>query len=234
MTISTNDSWELNRQQIIDLALADVGAIGPGGTPSDLQRAHAASRLNLVATSLEADGAPLWRTSRKEQTLTASTASYTLDASVLDIEAPANYRESAAATERSQVLPMTREAYMAISDRTVEGTPAAYYLEKLLAAAVMYLYPVPDTTDAILEYAAVLRGRDFDSGAVTADFPRRWLRCLVLGLDLDLSATYSVPAERVAFFAAAFEAEKAKVLNDDVQRGPIQIVPFGLYGGYNG
>lgn len=230
MATSSSYSFDLQRDELIALALADVGAIGPGDTPSSQMKSHAAQLLNVLVKSMDADGAFLWRITRRTATITASTASYSLAADVLDIDEPANFMVSGETT-RTVVKPITRDQYMSISDRTTTGQPIQYFLEKTLTTVTLYLYPVPQDAGS-LEYAAVLKARDEDSGTVTADFPAKWLQTLRWGLAMNLCAPYNQSA-KVAVFKALFDGERQKVINDDNERGDIQFMPYGDSHGSN-
>lgn len=229
MATSSAYSFDVQRDELVALALADVGAIAPGETPTATMKTHAVQVLNMLVKSMDADGQYLWRITRRSATITAATASYSLAADVLDIDEPANFMVSGETT-RVTVRPMTRDQYMELADRTTTGSPVFYFLEKTLTAVTLYLYPVP-VDSGTLEYAASLKARDMDSGTVTSDFPVKWARALRYGLAMDLCAPYR-KVDKIGAFKALFDQEKLKLLNDDTERGDIQIVPFGhCYGG---
>lgn len=230
MSTSAAYSFDLTVGQVIQLALTDVGAVGPGMTAQPEQLAHARLRLNALVKSLDARGALLWRIIRRTATTTSGTDNIVPAADVLDLDGMGNYVRSGT-TARSLVVPMSRSDYMAVGDRTVSGTPTRYFVERTLTGITVYLHPVPDASGDTFEYSAVVKAKDNTTDANTQDFMQKWGRCLEYGLALDLCHAYAVPVERVAVLRDQYESELDILLNDDNERGPIQLVPWGTYYG---
>lgn len=230
MTVGATDTWSESRDEIISDALANVGAIGPGETATGRTRDFAARALNRIVKALDAEGQFLWRMSRLTFTTTAATASYALSARAFDIDAPMSY-VPAAGTGRVSMLPMTRDEYMALTDRTVSGTPGRYFIEKTLTGAgrilcTAILWPVPDTTSDTIEYAAALRAEDYVTGADTSPFPSSWVRALVYALSAELAPGYAQPA-LVEVYRDQFETEIGKQVGSDNEKQNLILVPFG-------
>jgi hypothetical protein len=229
MATSATTSYNLTAQRLIDMCLTDVGATGPGVTDANL-RPHALELLNVLIKQLDVDGVLLWKVPRRTETLTAGTASYVLSNDVYDLDEPARYVQSGA-TYGSQVTAMARDEYMSTPDRTIQGPPTRYYVEKALDASgieqiTLYLYPVPPNTGDTLEYAAVIRAKDVTTLAQTLDVPQKWLAALRWGLCQSLGPSYNVPIDRMSWFGARFEESKRTALLDDNERGNVQLVPY--------
>lgn len=233
MTTSGTSTFEESRDDIIAEALENLGAIGPGETRTANNSVlfdSGARALNRVVKSIDATGQRLWRIVRRTTTTTAATASFTTAADVLDIDDPVRYTRAGQNTA-TPVTPISRDEYMRLPDRTTAGTPRNYFVEKTLTTTTVYLWPVPDATGDTVEYAAALRGQDFNSGADTADFFSKWSNCLVYGLTAEMAPKFR-QASAVAVYKPLFEAELARVNGDDAERGPMQWAPFGaVYGG---
>ncbi len=225
MTTSANSSFDLSRQELVDLSFEDV--VGAGSTPDSAQRAKANQLLNMVVKSIDKDGVFLWRTIRREATITAGTAAVTLATDVLAVDEPMNFRITGE-TARTQLTAITRDFYLAIPDRTVTGRPRQFFFEETLTAKTLLLDPVPED-GGTLEYAAILKGKDMDTESVTADFPQKWLMCLRYGLSAALCPSYG-QMKLMGGFTALFNQEKAEALADGSERGGIQFSPFA--GGY--
>lgn len=230
MTVSGDTTFDLGRDSIINDALSNVGALGPGKSASGVMRDHAAQALNRVVKALDAEGKFLWRVTRRSLTLTDGTASYDLTASntdVIEVDGPLNYRTSNSATNRTPIEPMSRDDYMRITDRTIEGIPQRYFVEYTLPRTVNIIFwPTPDTTSAIVEYSAVLRSDDYDDGDDTGSYPARWLNCLVYGLTAELAPAYKQP-QLMATFRKLFLEERDRQMNAGDEKGPTIFVPFG-------
>ena len=232
MAVSANAAFTATRDQLVMDALAMLGGVGPNKTPTGDQLAHGARELNKLVKSMDSDGVLLWKTDRDTFTTTASTASYTLDADILEVDEPINLLQSGAAS-RSIIVPMSRDDYMSIADRTVEGTPTQYYIEKDLSSGAllshtMYLYPVPDTTGDTVEHTVHRKARDFDTGSDNPDFPQAWLLCLTLGLAWVLCPTYRQQS-RMRSFKDQFDEERMRQLGNDNEKMGITFVPWGAW-----
>jgi hypothetical protein len=226
MTTSSTTTFDCSRDDIIDDALAAVGAIGPGDTAEGSMREHAARALNKVVKAIDADGKFLWRQASRSQSLTDGTAAYTLAADVIGIDGPARFVRSGATTG-SPVTPMSDDDYTAIADPTTEGAPSRYLLRQALPTTLtVTLWPVPDTTGDAFVYRAMLRAADFSTGANTGDFPARWQMALQLGLEAAIGSAYGKTPNEVVTMTRTFLAEKDRQLSAGGEEGPVWFVPW--------
>lgn len=230
MATSSTNSFNLTAQRLIDLALMDLGVNGPAGTLDANLRPMALDMLNMVIKNTDTGGEYSWRQSRLIQTLTAGVAAYTLSNRVNDLDQPARYTQ-AGATYGSQVESMTRDEYMSLPDRTIQGTPFRYYSESALDAngiqfITLYLYPVPPNTGDTLEYAAILSALDVTDLGQTIDAPQKWLNVYRKALAFELAPAFNA-MDRVSYLRAAYKEAVDQASNDDGERGDLQIVPFG-------
>lgn len=235
MTIGATTSFTESRDDIIAEALETCGAIEPGGT-RDATNSNLFTMgeraLNRVVKSIDASGVHLWHYQRRTTTTTAGTASFVVAADVLGLDGPVRYTR-AGATAALQALPMSRDDYMALADRTTQGPSTRYYVEQLLTSTTVYLWPVPDATGDTVEYTACVRGADFVTGADTADFWAEWLNCLVYGLVVELAPKLSQSA-LMDRFKPMFDRELDKLVNSDNERGGMTLVPYGAMGNFGG
>jgi len=231
MAVGTTDTWSQSRDEIISDALANVGAIGPGEDATGKERDHASRALNRIVKAIDAEGQFLWRVSLLTVSTTAATASYTLDATVFDVDEPVNFMQSGG-TSRVPVRPMSRDDYMSLPDWTTAGrVPARYFIEKTLSGAgrvllTMKLWPVPNTTGDTITYAGAVRAKDLDTGALNADFPTNWILALVYGLTAEIAPAYGQP-QLAMTYGPMFEAEKQRQIGNDNEKQPLIFVPFG-------
>lgn len=223
-TGSTYD-FEANRDQIIADALTNVGALGPGDSALEGQLTHGARALNRLVKALDPEGMYLWRSIRRTFNTTDGTASYSLAADVLAVDEPLSYKP-ASSNSRSLLTQISRDDYMSLTDRTSEGRPTQYWLERTLTTSTIYLWPTPDTTGDTIEYTAIVKSRDFDTAANTPDFPAHWTNCLVYGLTAELAPAYG-QLEMAAYYTGLFDKEKERLLNSDSEKGRLTLVPWG-------
>lgn len=238
MAFSGTDTFVATRDQIIMDSLINVGAVGINETPDGDQLAHGSRILNDLVKSIDADGQFLWRVVRSTFTTTASDASYTtsdIPATILDIDKPMRFTQ-ASATSSTIIDSMTRDEYMAIPNRAETArAPTKFYVQKDLASdgraqITVYFWPTPSTTGDTIEFAAFTRAEDMTVGTHNPDFPQAWIYALKCGLSARLAPAYAQPA-LARFYEEAFQAEKAKQLLNDNERGDLYFVPYGAYGG---
>ena len=230
MATGSTDTWTSTRDEICTDALINVGAIAPGKDASGIKLTHAARALNRVVKSIDADGQFLWRIVRRTTVTTDGTATFQPATDVLDIDGPMSYVRSGA-TGRSTIDPMSRDDFMSLADRTSEGIPSAYMVERVLTSnqLTVTLWPVPDATGDTIEYPVALRAKDFTAGSDTPDFNSKWIACLVYGLTMELAPGYGQPG-LIAQYVPLFNAEKKRLLADDSEKGNLILVTFVGYG----
>lgn len=234
MSTSGSDNFVVTRDQIVGDALTNLRVLPPNETPDGDMLVHGARILNDLVKSIDMEGDYLWRMTRNTITTIASTASYALSATIIDIDGPMSFLQSGG-TSRSQVERITRKDYMRIPNRTQTGrNPIQFYVEKDLASdgrvqQTVYFWPVPSTSSDSVEYAAFTRGEDFDTGSNNPDFPQDWIPCLKYGLTMMLAPGYGKTGE-VAMWRDLYETEKAKLVNDDNEKSDLWIAPFANFG----
>src|SRR3990167_147648 len=217
-SLSSETRFDLTRADLVKLALADVGGVGPGKTPLADQKAHANDLLNALAVSLDGKGKRGWRTVRRELALTAALgASYALGTDVWDVDDPMNIRVTGEAT-RTWVTRVYMDRWMAIGDRTTTGQPIEFMVERTLGTSgrllTLQFTPTPDASYTV-EYVAILKTKQQYTDDNTPDFPATWLRVLRYGLALELCPSYKVPTARVTHLNAQYE----KALEDAEAEG---------------
>jgi hypothetical protein len=237
MTIGTTSTFQSTRDEICTDALVNLGAVAPGKDASATRTAglltHAARALNRLVKSMDSEGQFLWRVVRRTQFVGDNdipvsgtySAGFTLLPDVLDVDEPMSFFETSA-TIGTPISSMSRDEFMVV-DRQTTGVPNRYYAERTIAGLAIYLIPLPSDQTASIEYAAFVRAADFNSGAETPDFLQKWTACLVYGLTAELAAAYGQP-QKIQIFRDLFLSEKAKLLGDDNERGPLRLVPFGM------
>jgi hypothetical protein len=233
MTTSSLDTFSSTRDELISDALVNCGALGPGKDADGRMRDHAARVLNRIVKALDADGVYLWRNTPLTFATTASTATYTLDATALAVDDPVSYLQ-VSTTTRTPIKPMSRDEYAALSDRTITSRiPSRYYIAKTLTGAgrellTMTLWPEPSTSSDTVEYTAQIRGKDYTTGADTSDFPSSWVLYLTYALSAALAPGYK-RLDAAQYYEQIAAVEKSRQLNNDNEHMSIQLVPWGGY-----
>lgn len=160
-------------------------------------------------------GIHLWAVDQQTQGVTASDATYATASGTLAILEMVVRRSSV----DTEVSPMARDEYALIPDKTTEGLPSRYWLDR--ATGIYTLWQVPEnSTDTIL-YWRMRRLQDVGASSNTADVPYQWYEALAAGLAAKLAEKYAPEREN----ALLAKAEKAFQLadGDDRERTPTTI-----------
>ena len=234
MATSGTATFTETRGDLIRSALIDIGAIGAQTAAIDPMLAtEAAKRLDALIKSLDKRGCKLYQAVRQTFTTVGGQAAYVLPTNVLDVDKPARYTPSGSTTA-IPLYPMEHTQWMITSDRTIQGQPVQYYIEKALDTnglqfCTMYLYAVPQATGDTVEYRAFLKSQDSGTDASNQYVSQNWLHALRLGLAAACGPMVREAPGTTAARQAAFEAERDAQINADTEIADYQEVPFGSY-----
>lgn len=205
--------------------LTAFGRIGIRRTEITAQHlADAENEANLLQTVLANKQPNLWTDELYTQTLTAGTASYTLNARLIAIQAAYLTTTSGGVSTDRILWPLSTFEYAAIPDKTQESPPNSYWYQRL-STPVIYMWPVPDdsaTYTLKLRVCRQIQDVSLVSGA-TLDLPYRWLDVYVADLSHRLSRIYA-PDKEMMRKADAAEAW-ANAATEDQERVPLYIQP---------
>ena len=146
---------------------------------------------NLLMSSWSNMAPNLWTVDLVTQSLTASTATYTVDAKTVMIL-------DAYITIDSQdrlIFPISRTEYSSYPNKTAEGVPSVFWFDRILAPTIT-LWLVPDATYT-LNYYRCTQNQDanLQSGETPA-VPFRFLDAMVAGLAHRLARIYKPELEQ--------------------------------------
>lgn len=218
MAVSSNTSWNLTYEEIIQQAMQRAGVLAAGQQPSGDEKIMGGAWLNAGLKEWQAAGRLLRQVERTTTTLTSGTAAYTLASTTIDVEFPIMVVNATSGNE-SIVERMTLAQYMEITDKTQTGTPTRALIERQ-ASTVLTLWPVPDTTVTTLKYARVKIMPDMDAGTNPDVFPRM-LKAVVAMLALDFAEHFGKSADKIERLERRFETAKREVFRENAERGDV-------------
>ena len=165
-------------------------------------------------------------------TMYRSTADGTSDATAVygvDDILEASYRNSS-----SVDFPLTkisRSEYQALSNKTDEGTPTQYFVQRFIDKVTITLYLTPGSTEAgnFINYYYVNRIQDAGDYSNDADVPYRFVPCMVAGLAYYL-AVKNAP-DRIQVLKLLYEDELQRALQEDGSSSSSYISPKVYYPG---
>ena len=163
-------------------------------------------------------------------TIYRSTADGTSDATAVygvDDILEASYRNSS-----SVDFPLTkinRSAYQALSNKTDEGTPTQYFVQRFIDKVTITLYLTPGSTEAgnTINYYYVKRIQDVGDYTNATDVPYRFVPCMCAGLAYYLSIKKA--PQRTQELKLLYEDELQRALQEDGSSSSTFITPKTYY-----
>ena len=140
--------------------------------------------MNLLTLEWQNRGINLWTIDSSTVSLTTGTSQYTLPADTIDLLEQVIRTDSGNTTKQSD-LNMSRISvsdYSSIPNKLTRGRPIQVWVERLVAAPRINVWPVPDSNDYTFVYWRMRRIEDAGNGVETADMNYRFLPSLVAGL----------------------------------------------------
>ena len=183
MATSGTVTFRPNVEEIIAEAYERCGLNAE--TRTGYQAVSARRSLNLLFSEWANRGINYWAVTQNTLTLADGTTSYTLPAGTIDI-IDAVIREGSTDQTINRV---TISEYNQIPNKTTEGKPSQYMLDKQYTP-VIYFWNVPDKTYTLV-YWAVNQLDDISASNEDADVPYRWSDCICAGLASKLSIKFA-------------------------------------------
>jgi len=220
---------------IVEEAYERLGIQGVSG----YQLKSARRSLNILFQEWANRGLHYWEVANNSITLVDGQATYTMyrattdgtsDATAVygvDDVLEASYRNSS-----SVDFPLTkisRSEYQALSNKTDEGTPTQYFVQRFIDKVTVTLYLTPGSTEAgnFLNYYYVKRIQDAGDYSNDADVPYRFVPCMVAGLAYYL-AVKNAP-DRIQVLKLLYEDELQRALQEDGSSSSSYISPKVYY-----
>ena len=130
----------------------------------------------------------------------------------------------------SSLTKIARSAYSALSSKLSKGTPAQYFVQRLVDKTTLTVYPTADSSNASkdLHFYYVKRIQDADSTYTDAtDVPYRFVPCMISGLAFYLAQKFN--QQLVQQLKLLYEDELARALAEDGSSASTYITPKNYY-----
>jgi len=218
MTVSGSKNFELDVTEYVEEAFERCGR--EARTGYDIKTAKRS--MNLLFADWANRGLNAWTIEQTTQALTQGTSSYTLGADTIDI--------LSAVIRRSDVdygiERLSRDDYLNIPNKTTQGRPSQFFLDRLITPALK-LWPVPENSTDVVVFDRLVRIDDADTSQNTVEVPFRFYPCLAAGLAYYI-AIKKAP-DRVPFLKSIYEEEMERAMSMDRDRASFNIVPSMAY-----
>ena len=220
---------------IIEEAYERIGMQGVSGH----QLKSARTSLNILFQEWGNRGLHYWEVANNSITLVDGQNTYTMYRSTSDgtSDATAVYGvddilEASYRNSSSVDAPLTkigRSDYQSLSNKTQEGTPSQYFVQRFIDKVTITLYLTPGSTEAgnTINYYYVKRIQDAGSYTNDSDVPYRFVPCMAAGLAYYL-AIKNAP-DRVQMLKMLYEDELQRALQEDGSSSSTYISPKVYY-----
>ena len=219
---------------IVEEAYERLGIQGVSG----YQLKSARRSLNILFQEWANRGLHYWEVANNSITLVDGQSTYTMFRSTADGTSSAtavygvddileaSYRNSNVDTPLTKI---NRSEYQALSNKTSEGAPTQYFVQRFIDKVTITLYLTPGSTEAgkFLNYYYVKRIQDAGDYSNDADVPYRFVPCMVAGLAYYL-AVKNAP-DRIQVLKLLYEDELQRALQEDGSSSSSYISPKVYY-----
>jgi len=220
--------------EIIEEAYERIGMQGVSGN----QLRQARRSLNIMFQEWANRGLHYWEVANNSITLVDGQATYTMFRSTgdgtssttavygVDDVLEASYRNNNVDTPLTKIA---RSAYQALSNKTSEGTPTQYFVQRLIDRVTITLYLTPGSTEAgkFINYYYVKRIQDVGDYTNATDVPYRFVPCMASGLAFYLSQKFK--PQMVNQMKLLYEDELQRALSEDGSPSSTYISPKVYY-----
>ena len=155
--------------------------------------------------------------------MVAGTVNYDLPNTTLIVVGDAQF-SSEADTGSTFVRQVTREEYMAISDKDSTGRPTVFY-SQMHATTTLFLWPIPDV-NGTLEIQRSRLLADNDDGSRTIDLERHWIKFVLYDLAHSIAVANSVNPMRCTMLRGQADAALGPSKRLATSKGPGRAVLY--------
>jgi hypothetical protein len=184
--------------------------------------------MNLLTIEWQNRGINLFTIDEGTINLTEGTGQYTLPTDTVDLLEQVIRTDSGVYPSQSD-LTITRisvSTYASIPNKLTRGRPIQVYIERLVGAPKINVWPVPDKSDYyVFKYYRMRRIQDAGSGIETADMNFRFLPCLVAGLAYHISMKDPELISRIPLLKEVYEEQFALAAAEDRVKTSARFVP---------
>ena len=223
--------------EIIEEAYERIGMQGVSGNQLRLARRS----LNIMFQEWGNRGLHYWEVANNSFTLVDGQAEYTMFRSTDDGTSSATavygvddvleavYRN--ASNVDSPLTKINRSTYQGLSNKTSEGTPTQYFVQRFIDKVIVTLYLTPGSSQAghTVNYYYVKRIQDAGGYTNATDVPYRFVPCMASGLAFYLAQKFN--PQLVQQMKLLYEDELNRALQEDGSSSSSYITPKTYYPG---
>ena len=229
MATSTTNNFNLDIAEAAEEAFELAGL--EMRTGYDLRTARRS--IDLMMLEWANRGLNLWQVESGSTTLTAGTATYTLDADSIDLLEHHLRTDDGDSNSQSdtELTRVSFSTYAGIPNKLDEGRPNEILINRNTSSTTFTLYPIPDSAQTYKVIWYRLR-QIYDAGTPASnnlDIPKLFLPCLVSGLAYYIAQKNPEAFQRVPFLKQQYEEQWKLAADENRVKASVRFVP----GGYN-
>jgi len=181
--------------------------------------------MNLMTIEWQNRGINLWTIDEGTVSLVSGTGQYTLPADTVDLLEQVIRTGSGSTQQDLTINRISVSTYASIPNKEITGRPIQFWIERLVDAPRINVWPVPDSNDYTFKYWRMRRIEDAGRGIETADMPFRFLPCLVAGLAYNIALKTPELQQRIPILKAMYEEEFERAASEDRVKTNARFVP---------
>jgi hypothetical protein len=178
--------------------------------------------LNLMFADWANRGLNLWTVKQETVSVVSGTATYTLDATYVDLLEVVLRNSSNTDFTLTQ---MSRNEYLTIPNKTATGQPSQYFFDRQTIPTIT-LWSTPNASFTLVYYY-VRRIQDADALVNTTDAPFRFLPCMAAGLAYYIAIKRA--PDRIQILKTIYEEEFQRAAAEDASSTPLKLTPNMSY-----
>jgi len=221
MATSNSRDFDLDVGEIIEEAYERCGLELRTGYDAKTARRS----MNLMFADWANRGLNLWTVTQDTKAITSGTATYSFDATHVDLLEVVLRNSSNTDFTLTQ---MSRSEYLTIPNKSTTGQPSQYFFDRQVTPTIT-LWATPNASYTLVYYY-VRRIQDADALVNTTDAPFRFLPCMVAGLAYYL-AMKKAP-DRIQLLKSVYEEEFQRAAAEDASSTPLKLTPSMTYYNY--
>ncbi len=221
--------------EILEEAYERIGLQNVSGNQLRMARRS----LNIMFQEWGNRGLHYWEVANNSFTLVDGQAVYTMFRSTddgtssatavygVDDVLEASYRNSSSVD--TPLSKINRSTYQGLSNKTSEGTPTQYFVQRFIDKVTVTLYLTPGSSEAgnTINYYYVKRIQDVGDYTNATDVPYRFVPCMASGLAYYLSQKFK--PELTQQMKLLYEDELQRALAEDGSSSSSYITPKTYY-----
>jgi hypothetical protein len=219
MATSGSKNFELDVTDYIEEAFERCGQ--EVRTGYDLKTAKRS--LNLLLADWANRGLNQWTIEQTTVTMTAGTASYSLNADTIDILSAVLRRDG---TDLS-LERLSRAEFLNIPTKTTQSRPNQFFLDRQITPTLK-VWPTPENSTDQIIFDRLVRMDDADGYTDTMEVPFRFYPCLAAGLSYYIAMKRA--PDLIGLLKPIYEEEMQRAMEEDRDRASFNIAPaFNAY-----